>query len=88
MEIDDLNLTVRSTNLLIHLNIKTIDQLLQISANDLMSHKMFGRKSLDEIRKKLALNRLSLKDDYIIVDAESIGDLFKLKKDIESFLSR
>ena len=44
-------------------NIRTLGELAQKRASDLLAIKNFGKKSLYEIREKLAQYGLSLKDD-------------------------
>ncbi len=51
--IDELDLSVRAYNCLKKLNIDTIEQLIQLSEEDLKSLKNFGQKSLLEVKSKL-----------------------------------
>lgn len=62
MMVEDLDLTVRPSNCLKRANIQTIAELVQLSADDLFKIQNFGRKSLDEITKKLADLGLALKE--------------------------
>lgn len=86
MDISDLELSIRAENVLREMKVTTMKQLLQISFEDLSAMKRCGSKTIQEIREKLAKYRLSLKNDYVIMDSESIGMLVKLKDDIEKFL--
>ena len=52
--IDDLDLSVRSNNCLRRAGINTVDELTQKSEEDMMKVRNLGRKSLDEVKKKLA----------------------------------
>jgi DNA-directed RNA polymerase subunit alpha len=61
--IKDLEFSVRSRNCLEIGNIKTLGQLAEISIDELMQIKNFGKKSLTEIREKLSQYGLKLKDD-------------------------
>jgi DNA-directed RNA polymerase subunit alpha len=61
--IKDLEFSVRSRNCLEMGNIKTLGQLADVSIDELMQIKNFGKKSLTEIREKLAQYGLKLKDD-------------------------
>lgn len=61
--IKDLEFSVRSRNCLEIGNIKTLGQLADISIEELMQIKNFGKKSLTEIREKLSQYGLKLKDD-------------------------
>lgn len=52
--VEDLDLSVRSTNCLRRAGIGTIDDLCKRTEDDMMKIRNLGRKSLDEIKKKLA----------------------------------
>ncbi len=52
--IEDLNLSARTTNALINNDIRTVDDLLSLSEQDLQDLKGFGQKALDEVKNKLA----------------------------------
>ncbi len=53
MTIDDLDLSVRSHNCLKRAGINTVDELTQKTEEDMMKVRNLGRKSLEEIKKKL-----------------------------------
>ncbi|MBQ0066952.1 MAG: DNA-directed RNA polymerase subunit alpha [Phascolarctobacterium sp.] len=53
VSIEDLDLTVRSTNCLRRAGINTIDDLCQRTEDDMMKIRNLGKKSLDEIKNKL-----------------------------------
>ena len=57
---EELNLTARSSNCLQSVNIKYIGDLIQKTENDLLKAPNFGKKSLIEIKDKLAELGLSL----------------------------
>lgn len=59
-DISDLDLSVRSYNCLKRAGVWTIEQLLQISEEDLMRVRNMGRKSLREIKDRLAEYTLEL----------------------------
>ena len=59
--LDELDLSVRSRNCLTFLQITTLGQLLETTEHQLVACKNFGQTSLNEIRKKLADQGLSLK---------------------------
>jgi DNA-directed RNA polymerase subunit alpha len=59
--LEELDLSVRSRNCLVFLQIKTLGQLADTTEQQLLSCKNFGQTSLNEIRKKLADYGLSLK---------------------------
>ena len=61
MSIDDLDLSVRSNNCLRRAGINTVEELTQKSEEDMMKVRNVGRKSLDEVKKKLADLGLSLR---------------------------
>ncbi len=52
--VDDIELSVRALNCLRHAEIKTIGDLVKQSEDKLISFKNFGKKSLSEIKDKLA----------------------------------
>jgi DNA-directed RNA polymerase subunit alpha len=58
--VDELELTVRSSNCLQNANIKFIGELVQRSEADMLKTKNFGRKSLREIKEILATMGLQL----------------------------
>jgi len=59
--IEELDFSVRTYNCLKKYNILTIGELVQISEADLMNIRNFGRKSLNEVKEKLAQLGLNLK---------------------------
>ena len=58
--VDELELSVRSTNCLQNANIKLVGELVQKSEGEILRTKNFGRKSLKEIKEILADMGLSL----------------------------
>ena len=52
--VEDLQFTVRTANCLYNANIIYVHQLLELTKTDLLKMKNMGRKSLNEIREKLA----------------------------------
>ncbi len=58
--IEQLNLTVRSSNCLESFNIQTVGQLVAMTESDLMKIRSFGKTSLREVRQKLADMGLTL----------------------------
>lgn len=64
MTIDDLDLSVRSHNCLKRAGINTVSDLVQKTEEDMMKVRNLGRKSLDEVKKKLADLGLSLKESF------------------------
>lgn len=59
--IEELDFSVRTYNCLKKANILTIGELVQISEQDLMGIRNFGRKSLNEVKDKLSQLGLGLK---------------------------
>lgn len=51
--IDELELSVRSYNCLKRANINTVQELIERSEDDMMKVRNLGKKSLDEVKKKL-----------------------------------
>jgi DNA-directed RNA polymerase subunit alpha len=60
MNVDDLELSVRSSNCLKNANIRTVAELVQKTEADLLKTRNFGKKSLNEIKTILADMNLSL----------------------------
>ena len=61
MTIEDLDLSVRSYNCLKRANINTVAELVAKSEDEMMKVRNLGRKSLDEVKKKLADLSLGLR---------------------------
>lgn len=53
MTIEDLDLSVRSYNCLKRAGINTVAELTQKTEDDMMKVRNLGRKSLEEVKKKL-----------------------------------
>ena len=60
MTIDELDLSVRSFNCLKRANINTVADLINKTSEDMMKVRNMGKKSLDEVQKKLEMMGLSL----------------------------
>ncbi len=60
MTIDELDLSVRSYNCLKRANINTVADLIGRTEEDMMKVRNMGKKSLDEVQKKLEMMGLSL----------------------------
>ncbi|MFH1378716.1 MAG: DNA-directed RNA polymerase subunit alpha C-terminal domain-containing protein, partial [bacterium] len=58
--VDIIELSVRASNCLKIARIKTIKDLIKKKEDELISYKNFGRKSLEEIKERLAELKLSL----------------------------
>ena len=58
--VDELELSVRSSNCLRNINVKTIGDLAMLTEEEISKTKNFGKKSLQEIKDKLAEYGLSL----------------------------
>lgn len=63
MTIEDLDLSVRSYNCLKRAGINTVAELVQKTEEDMMKVRNLGRKSLDEVKKKLGELGLSLAEN-------------------------
>jgi len=63
MSIEDLELSVRSYNCLKRAGINTVAELVQKSEEDMMKVRNLGRKSLEEVKKKLEELGLSLAEN-------------------------
>jgi DNA-directed RNA polymerase subunit alpha len=63
MTIEELDLSVRSYNCLKRAGINTVQELSNKTEEDMMKVRNLGRKSLDEVKSKLAELGLGLRDD-------------------------
>lgn len=63
MTIEELELSVRSFNCLKRAAINTVEELTEKSEDDMMKVRNLGRKSLDEVRNKLAELGLGLREN-------------------------
>lgn len=61
MNIEDLDLSVRSYNCLKRAGINTIEELVQRNEDEMMKVRNLGRKSLEEVVQKLSALGLSLR---------------------------
>jgi len=59
--VDELDLSVRSYNCLKRAGITKISELLQKTEDEIMNMRNLGKKSVDEIKEKLAERNLSLR---------------------------
>jgi len=75
--VDELELSVRSSNCLKNANIKTIIDLVTKSEVDMLKYRNFGRKSLNEIKEVLTEMGLGL---GMKIDKEVIKEIKKGKK--------
>ena len=53
LSIDDLDLTVRSNNCLRRANINTVEDIVNKTEDELICVRNLGRKSLEEVKKKI-----------------------------------
>jgi DNA-directed RNA polymerase subunit alpha len=67
MPIEELDLPMRAYNSLKRNNIVKVGQLLQLSDDDLLRMRNFGKKSLDEMKERLRMR------GFIIPETESDG---------------
>ena len=77
--IEELDFSVRTYNCLKKANVLTIGELVTLSEADLMNIRNFGKKSLNEVKDKLASLNLALKaagdrSELKILPPEDLGD--------------
>jgi DNA-directed RNA polymerase subunit alpha len=60
MSVNEIELSVRAANCLNNANITTVGQLAMKSESEMLKYRNFGKKSLNEIKDKLAALGLSL----------------------------
>lgn len=84
--IEELDFSVRTYNCLKKANVLTIGELVTLSEADLMNIRNFGKKSLNEVKDKLASLSLALKatgdrSELKILPPEDLGDEEELDDD-------
>jgi DNA-directed RNA polymerase subunit alpha len=60
MSVNEIELSVRAANCLNNANITTVGQLATKTEQEMLKYRNFGKKSLNEIREKLAALGLAL----------------------------
>lgn len=80
-KIDILELSVRPTNILKNLGIKTVGQLVGFTEEELLRTRCMGKKSLKEIKEHLAWFDLSLREQgkVVIQNAEHIVNIERIE---------
>ena len=81
-----LEFSVRTENILREYDIKYVEQLTNISSRKLCEFRSLGKKSLEEIREKLANHGLCLSDEVVDEDVKKtiLHDLPKVLMGIKS----
>lgn len=79
-KIDDIVFSVRTDNLLMSNGCKTLVDITKLTSKEILSWRNMGKKSLEEIRCKLAENGLCLKDETIITDETILRQLVDIPK--------
>src|ERR687889_965532 len=75
MPIEELDLPMRAYNSLKRNNIVKVGQLLQLSDDDLLRMRNFGKKSLDEMKERLRMRGFLIPDDEPSdLDASALAD--------------
>jgi DNA-directed RNA polymerase subunit alpha len=82
MPIEELDLPMRAYNSLKRNNIVKVGQLLQLSDDDLLRMRNFGKKSLDEMKERLRMRGFILPESDDEADAEDVEDL--VDEDLEA----
>jgi DNA-directed RNA polymerase subunit alpha len=81
MPIEELDLPMRAYNSLKRNNIVKVGQLLQLSDDDLLRMRNFGKKSLDEMKERLRMRGFILPD----TEDSALGDDIEEVEDDEQF---
>ena len=77
MPIEELDLPMRAYNSLKRNNIVKVGQLLQLSDDDLLRMRNFGKKSLDEMKERLRMRGFLPPEDpsvAVATDADELDD--------------
>lgn len=79
LKIDEIELSVRSTNCLSQANIETIAELVVMPESDMLRFRNFGKKSLNEIKAKLEEKGLHLGMDLsrFGINKDNVKDVIK-----------
>ena len=89
--IDEIELSVRSTNCLVGANIETIAELVSIPDRKMLEFRNFGKKSLNEIKAKLTemglhlgmdLSRFSITPDNVKEKMRQIREQRRTRKEL------
>jgi DNA-directed RNA polymerase subunit alpha len=81
MPIEELDLPMRAYNSLKRNNIVKVGQLLQLSDDDLLRMRNFGKKSLDEMKERLRMRGFILPD----TEETALGDDIEEVEEEEQF---
>lgn len=81
MSVNEIELSVRAANCLNNANIITVGELAQRTEADMLKYRNFGKKSLNEIKQKLAELGLGLGMTF---DADLLGGIPVVKHEAES----
>lgn len=76
MTIEELDLSVRSFNCLKRAGIETVGDLIEKTLDDMMRVRNLGRKSLEEVERKLAMMGLSFKESPV-EEIPLMGDIIE-----------
>jgi DNA-directed RNA polymerase subunit alpha len=77
MPIEELDLPMRAYNSLKRNNIVKVGQLLQLSDDDLLRMRNFGKKSLDEMKERLRMRGFLLPEPETAEADDDLGDAFE-----------
>lgn len=80
MKIENLNFTVRTYNILKRAKIDTMEQLQQLSDDDLMCVRNLGRHSLEEIHEKLESYTMTNGDRIRAMSDEELAEFLNRVK--------
>lgn len=84
MKIDELEFSVRTYNCLKRAKIDTVEQLEQMSDDDLLRLRNFGQRCLDEVREKIALPRKTNADRIRAMSDEELAAVIMCPMEIDS----
>jgi DNA-directed RNA polymerase subunit alpha len=86
--IEELDLPMRAYNSLKRNNITKIGQLLALSDDELLRMRNFGKKSLDEMKERLALRGFIVPETGTMADDEDLPDAAELDEAMAAELQR
>lgn len=83
MDIDSLELSVRSSNVLRNMGIKDTHELIKYTPGNLAMQRNWGKRCLAELREKLLIHGLCLAGDTIVSSAHGIELIKEIPQHLE-----
>lgn len=72
ISIEIIDFSMRTLNVLRHNGVRTLKQLCELASTDVLLFRNMGKRSLYELRQKLAEYGLSLRDETVDLDIKKV----------------